>query len=113
MYRNSVLVPKHVIGIPHAKTPQTQKVKKSNTFHMTNTSGSMNSLFSNLFREFWRGISGGVRDYLGVDLGRLLEEMTREITRKQRGKRYRKQSGKKHKKTYKILLDSLFNDRGV
>ena len=26
----------------------------------------MNSLFSDFFREFWRGILGGVRDYLGV-----------------------------------------------
>ena len=29
------------------------------------TPGSINSLFSDFFREFWRGISGGVRDYLG------------------------------------------------
>ena len=29
------------------------------------TPGSMNSLFSDLFKEFWRGILGGVRDYLG------------------------------------------------
>ena len=29
------------------------------------TPGSMNSLFSDLFMEFWRGILGGVRDYLG------------------------------------------------
>ena len=29
----------------------------------------MNSLFSDLFRECWRGISGGVRDYLGKALG--------------------------------------------
>ena len=33
------------------------------------TPGSMNSLFSDLFREFWRGILGGVRDYLGEVLG--------------------------------------------
>ena len=33
------------------------------------TPGSMNSLFSDFFREFWRGISGGVRDYLGEMLG--------------------------------------------
>ena len=25
----------------------------------------MNSLFGDFFREFWRGILGGVRDYLG------------------------------------------------
>ena len=31
--------------------------------------GSMNSLFSDFFREFWRGILGGVRDYLGEVLG--------------------------------------------
>ena len=29
------------------------------------TPGSTNSLFSDFFREFWRGILGGVRDYLG------------------------------------------------
>ena len=33
------------------------------------TPGSMNSLFSDFFREFWRGILGGVRDYLGQVLG--------------------------------------------
>ena len=33
------------------------------------TPGSMNSLFSNFFRELWRGILGGVRDYLGKILG--------------------------------------------
>ena len=33
------------------------------------TPGSMNSLFSDFFREFWRGILGGVRDYLGEVLG--------------------------------------------
>ena len=36
-----------------------------------NTPGSMNSLFSDLFRECWRGTLGGVRDdfYLGEVLG--------------------------------------------
>ena len=33
------------------------------------TPGSMNSLFSDFFREFWRGILAGVRDYLGEILG--------------------------------------------
>ena len=33
------------------------------------TPGSMNSLFSDFFREFWRGILGGARDYLGEMLG--------------------------------------------
>ena len=33
------------------------------------TPGSMNSLFGDFFREFWRGILGGVRDYLGEVLG--------------------------------------------
>ena len=33
------------------------------------TPGSINSLFSDFFREFWRGISGGVRDYSGEVLG--------------------------------------------
>ena len=28
----------------------------------------MNSLFVDFFKEFWRGILGGVRDYLGVVL---------------------------------------------
>ena len=39
------------------------------------TPGSMNSLFGNFFREFWRGILGGVRDYLGMDLGRFVMEV--------------------------------------
>ena len=26
---------------------------------------SMHSLFSDFFKEFWKGISGGVRDYVG------------------------------------------------
>ena len=33
--------------------------------YFPSTPGSMNSLFSDLFKEFWRGILGGVRDYLG------------------------------------------------
>ena len=33
------------------------------------TPGSMNSLFSDFFRECWRGMLGGVRDYLGESLG--------------------------------------------
>ena len=33
------------------------------------TPGSMNSSFGDFFREFWRGILGGVRDYLGEVLG--------------------------------------------
>ena len=33
------------------------------------TPGSINSLFSDMFRECWRGILGGVRDYLGEVLG--------------------------------------------
>ena len=33
------------------------------------TPGSMNSLFSDFFREFWRGLLGGVRDYLGEIVG--------------------------------------------
>ena len=32
----------------------------------------MNSLFGDFFREFWRGILGGVRDYLGEVLGGFL-----------------------------------------
>ena len=35
----------------------------------TYTPASMNSLFSDFFRDFWRGILGGVRDYLGEVLG--------------------------------------------
>ena len=31
----------------------------------SSTPGSMNSLFGDFFRVFWRGILGGVRDYLG------------------------------------------------
>ena len=37
------------------------------------TPGSINSLFGDLFRKFWRVILGGVRDYLGVDLGGSLD----------------------------------------
>ena len=37
--------------------------------YLLSTPGSMNSLFSDFFREFWRGILGGVRDYLGEVLG--------------------------------------------
>ena len=33
----------------------------------------MNSLFGDFFREFWREILGGVRDYLGVDFGGSLD----------------------------------------
>ena len=33
------------------------------------TPGSMNSLFSDFFMEFWTGILGGVRVYLGEILG--------------------------------------------
>ena len=33
------------------------------------TPGSMNSLVSDFFTEFWKGILGGVRDYLGEILG--------------------------------------------
>ena len=33
------------------------------------TPGSINSLFSDFFNNFWRGILGGVRDYLGDILG--------------------------------------------
>ena len=33
------------------------------------TPGSMNSLFSDFFREFWRGILGVVRNHLGEVLG--------------------------------------------
>ena len=33
------------------------------------TRGSMNSLFSDFFTEFWRGIFGGARDYVGEMLG--------------------------------------------
>ena len=33
------------------------------------TPGLINSLFSDFFRELWRGILGDVRDYLGEVLG--------------------------------------------
>ena len=39
----------------------------------------MNSLFSDFFQEFWRGILEGGRDYLGVDFGRFLEENLRKL----------------------------------
>ena len=46
----------------------------SRRFPETSTPGSMNSLFGDFFREFWRGILGGVRDYLGGDVDRFLDE---------------------------------------
>ena len=42
----------------------------------------MNRLFGDLFREFGRGVLGGVWDYLGVDLGRFLMENQRKLTGK-------------------------------
>ncbi len=42
------------------------------------TPGSINSLFSNFVREIWRGMFGGVRDYL--------EEMLGGFYKKPRGK---------------------------
>ena len=35
---------------------------------------SMHSLFGDLFREFGRGILGNARDYLGMEVGRFLEQ---------------------------------------
>ena len=35
------------------------------------THGSMNSLFSDFFHEFWRGMLGDVRDYFGEMLADL------------------------------------------
>ena len=42
------------------------------------THGSMDGLFGDFFREFWRVILGGVRYYLGVDFGRFLVEKERK-----------------------------------
>ena len=39
----------------------------------------MNSLFSYFFMEFWRGILGGVRDYLGEIVGGFSKKQLREI----------------------------------
>ena len=41
-----------------------KKIKKPRKTNL-DTPGSMNSLFGDFFREFWRMILGGVRDYLG------------------------------------------------
>ena len=38
-------------------------------FGKGNTPGSMNSLFSDFFKDFWKGTLRGVRDYLGEVLG--------------------------------------------
>ena len=46
-----------------------REVFRSKKNYKKPTPGSMNSLFSDLFKEFWRGILGGVRDYLGDVLG--------------------------------------------
>ena len=53
-----------------------EKVTKKENKQQNNlyTPGSMNRLFGDFFKEFWRGVLGCVRDYLGVDLGRFLME---------------------------------------
>ena len=52
----------------------------------------MNSLFSDFFKEIWRGILGGVRDYVGEILGgfykknegNIEDTYTRTIRKKQK-----------------------------
>ena len=39
--------------------------------------GWMNSLFNNLFMKCWRGMLGGVRDYLGEMLEVSLEKLSK------------------------------------
>ena len=46
-------------------------------FCCLSTHGPMNSLFSDLFGEFWRGNFRGVRDYLGEILGGFRGKMKR------------------------------------
>ena len=43
--------------------------KKLKTLSQDYTPGSINSLLSDLFKEFGRGMLGGVRDYVGEVLG--------------------------------------------
>jgi len=43
------------------------------------TPGSMHSLFSDFFRELWRGILGGVRDYVGEVSSGKIKENSRKI----------------------------------
>ena len=40
---------------------------------------SMNRLFSEFFKEFWRRILGGVRDYLGEVLGGFYRKFERKL----------------------------------
>ena len=56
-------------SIHRSEANETENRKTNMEIYSTNTPGSMNSLFSDFFREFWRGILGGVRDYLGEVLG--------------------------------------------
>ena len=81
--------------------------------HELPTPGSINSLFSDLFREFGRGILGGVRDYLGETLGGFYTTNEGNVkdncTRKQK-----KQNGNElQEQSHYIVLNSLSNDQGV
>ena len=51
-------------ALPEARTKSTEFASIAHT-----TPGSMNSLFSDLFKEVWRDILGVVRDYSGEVLG--------------------------------------------
>ena len=66
------------------------------------TPGSMNSLFSDFFRELWRGILGDVRDYLGKNW-EVSSGKTKGNKRTKSGNVYRKKSGK----IQKILLNTI------
>ena len=68
------------------------------------TPGSMNSLFSDFFTEFWRGILGRVREHVRGGFGRFLVDKWREI---------RGQSQENYTGTNPITLTSLSNDQGV
>lgn len=53
--------------------------------HKTFTPGSVNGLFSDLFREFWRGVFGGVQDYF-KRFGEFASGKVKENQRKTTGK---------------------------
>ena len=70
------------------------KMKQQHRKHTEmHTLRSLSSLLGDFFREFWRGILGGVRDYLGGGWGRFLAENWRKIIGKTR-KTIQKKSGK-------------------
>ena len=71
-----------------------QKNKK--VYDYLHTLRSLSSLLGDLFREFWRGILGGVRGGFGEVFGRKMKENNRG----KRGKLYRKLLSSKYPTDY-------------